>query len=37
MDNIDDQEDKFYQKYEIAKLEAKKTQSKNNLTKFNNS
>lgn len=28
MDNIDDSDDKFYKKYELAKVKTKKTQSK---------
>ena len=37
MDNVDDSDDKLYQKYKLAKVKTKIAQSRNNFSKINNS
>ena len=36
MDNVDDSDDKLYQKYKLAKVKTKIAQSRNNFSKINN-
>ena len=37
MDNVDDSDDKLYQKYKLAKVKTKIAQSRKNFSKINNS